>query len=161
MPYLGAPAQEALLEAIDRRAPAGSSLVFDQVAGGDVGELSRRAGIDMEELLAGTGGTDGLAASASRAGLDRGGRSRGSRGRPPRARPGRPVRPGGRRAALAAHPLRQGYAAGSMIRTSTGASSAKVSASCRLPMCSPQCIGTATRGWIRRAASAASLAVIT
>jgi len=61
MPYLDAASQVALLEAIDRRAPAGSSLAFDQVAGGDVGELSRRAGIDMEGLLAHTGGTDGLA----------------------------------------------------------------------------------------------------
>jgi hypothetical protein len=43
-----------------------------------------------------------------------------------------------------------------MIRTFTGARSAKVRASSSLPMCSPQCIGTATRGWMRRAASAAS-----
>ena len=48
-----------------------------------------------------------------------------------------------------------------MIRTSTGARSAKVRASASVPMCSPQCMGTATRGWIRRAASAASSAVIT
>jgi hypothetical protein len=52
-------------------------------------------------------------------------------------------------------------AAFSMIRTSTGAFSAKARASASVPMFSPQCIGTATRGWIRRAASAASWGVIT
>ena len=51
--------------------------------------------------------------------------------------------------------------AGSRMRTSTGARSAKASASAREPRWPPQFIGTATRGWIRRAASAASPAVIT
>ena len=55
----------------------------------------------------------------------------------------------------------QEAAAFSRIRTSTGALSANARASASVPMCSPQCIGTATRGWIRRAASAASCAVIT
>ena len=49
----------------------------------------------------------------------------------------------------------------SRMRTSTGALSAKARASASVPMCEPQCIGTATRGWMRRAASAASWAVIT
>src|SRR6185437_7626622 len=49
----------------------------------------------------------------------------------------------------------------SMMRTSTGAFWANMRASCSVPMCEPQCIGTATRGWILRAASAASCAVIT
>jgi len=49
----------------------------------------------------------------------------------------------------------------SMIRTSTGALSANVRASCSVPRCDPQCMGTATRGWMRRAASAASCAVMT
>ena len=53
------------------------------------------------------------------------------------------------------------HAARSRIRTSTGARSRNDRASSSVPMCSPQCIGTATRGWIRRAASAASSAVIT
>ena len=47
------------------------------------------------------------------------------------------------------------------MRTSTGALPANSRASSSVPMCSPQCIGTATRGWMRRAASAASCAVIT
>ena len=50
---------------------------------------------------------------------------------------------------------------GSNIATWTGVNSAKCSASAFVPMSSPQCMGTASRGWIRRAASAASSAVIT
>ncbi|HEX5910457.1 MAG TPA: SAM-dependent methyltransferase [Thermoleophilaceae bacterium] len=61
MPYLDEAAQLALLDAVARRAPEGSGVAFDQVAGGDVEALSRRSGIDMEGLLAGTGGTGGLA----------------------------------------------------------------------------------------------------
>jgi len=61
MPYLDAPAQERLIGAVADGAPAGSVFAFDQVDGGDAGELSRRSGIDMESLLAGTGGTEALA----------------------------------------------------------------------------------------------------
>ena len=53
------------------------------------------------------------------------------------------------------------YLTGSNSTTGTGVSSAKCSASAFVPMSSPQCMGTASRGWIRRAASAASSAVIT
>ena len=57
--------------------------------------------------------------------------------------------------------LRLAPAARVSIRTSTGAFFANARASARVPMFSPQCMGTATRGWIRRAASAASSGVIT
>src|SRR4051812_44509474 len=96
------------------------------------------------------------------------------RGRPPtyRLRPRRAggggdgVLPDGLRAQVLAGAgrlsgLGPAHPAGSRISTSTGASSANASASARVPMFSPQCIGTATRGWIRLAASAASPAVMT
>ena len=57
-------------------------------------------------------------------------------------------------------PVHQTLVLGMMI-ASTDARRKNSSASSRVPMCSPQCIGTASRGWILRAASAASLAVIT
>ena len=57
-------------------------------------------------------------------------------------------------------PVAQGSAL-SKILTSTGDWRSKASASSRVPIWLPQCMGIATCGWIRRAASAASPEVIT
>ena len=61
LPYLDAGAQARLIEAVDALSAAGSTFAFDHLVGGDVEDLSRRSGIDMDSLLAGTADT-GLAA---------------------------------------------------------------------------------------------------
>ena len=53
------------------------------------------------------------------------------------------------------------YPTGSRMRASTEDASTNASASARSPITVPQCIGTATPGSMRRAASAASEGVIT
>jgi methyltransferase (TIGR00027 family) len=69
LPYLDAGAQAGLIDAVDALSAAGSTLAFDQVVGGDVEDLSRRSGIDMDSLLADTSYT-GLAEGLAEHGWD-------------------------------------------------------------------------------------------
>lgn len=56
LPYLPAESHPALVERIDALSAPGATWTFDLVRGGDVSDLSARSGIDMDSLLASTGG---------------------------------------------------------------------------------------------------------
>lgn len=62
LPYLPAESHEELADRIDALSGPDTTWTFDQIRGGDVNDLSRRSGIDMESLLASTSGEQSLVA---------------------------------------------------------------------------------------------------